>query len=311
MQEGNTKAKEEIKIIIPKKILVYIFVLCLCIGSFVGGYYIGSGGITGTAVLQSQAITSCASYIGLDMNQFDQCFKSGEKEQVILDDANLANDYGVMGTPTFVLNCKYKLIGFQDLEDAILALRDGKNMTEFFAQKKQETLKSLTDELLLLNQSFYDYVIKKLSETMTEEEAKTQYDTIISQVMTQQNLGKEEAEKYIENQITTGLEQEKSYIETAYGSVILNGEECKGNKILIQEFADFLCQYCYQTEQYLKVILQNYSDLVTYEYHHVIIHGDEAKNQAIASECARDQGKFNEFKACVFNVNNVQQSSSS
>lgn len=296
--------KEEIRIAIPKKILTYALIAFLCIGSFIGGYSIGTGGITGGTIIQSQAITSCASYIGLDMEQFNKCFKSGEKEQVLLEDAELAGEYGVAGTPTFVLNCKYKLVGIQDLEDAILALKDGENMTDFFEQKKQETLKTLNDDFALLNQSFYDYVIKEFMKTMPEEEAKQKYDELIAQVMAQENLGKEDAEKLIETQVKDSFEQTKSYIENSYIDVILSREECRGNKILIREFAEFQCPYCYQIEPLVKELLQSYSSIVSYEFHHVIIHGDEAKNQAIASECAREQGKFNEFKDCIFNINN-------
>lgn len=303
MRKESTNSKDEIKLTIPKKTFIYVLVLCLCIGSFIGGYYIGTGGITGAAVTQSKEISSCASYVGLDMQQFNKCFNSGKKEQVLANDANLANKYGIMGTPTFVLNCKYKLVGFQDLEDAIVALNKGEDMTEFFEQKKQEALETLNEEFELLSESFHAYVIKELKKTMSESEAEEKYEELIEQVMAQESLEREEAENFIENQIKDSFEQTKTYVDASYADIILPGEGCGTNKVVVQEFAEFKCPYCYQIEPLVSDLMGAYGNIISYEYHHIVIHGEEVKNQAIASECARDQGKFDEFKECIFNIN--------
>ena len=54
--------------------------------------------------LDTEALKGYASGLGLDPDAFDTCLDSGEKEQQVLADFQLGQDYGVTGTPTFFVN---------------------------------------------------------------------------------------------------------------------------------------------------------------------------------------------------------------
>ena len=65
--------------------------------------------------LEVESLKKYAGQVGLDQAKFDQCLDEGEMEQVVKDDAALAQRVGVTGTPTFFINGK-KLVGAQPYE---------------------------------------------------------------------------------------------------------------------------------------------------------------------------------------------------
>jgi protein-disulfide isomerase len=79
-------------------------------------------------------------------------------------------------------------------------------------------------------------------------------------------------------------------VDTAY----LYGN-AKG-KVMLLEFSDFQCPYCQRVQAAVNNLQQQYGDRVAFGYRHFPLdfHSD-ADSSAIASECARDQGKFLEM----------------
>ncbi len=54
--------------------------------------------------LSRSAITAWATQLGLDMDLFDRCFKSGIKEDAVLAEYDEGEKLGVTGTPTYFVN---------------------------------------------------------------------------------------------------------------------------------------------------------------------------------------------------------------
>jgi protein-disulfide isomerase len=79
-------------------------------------------------------------------------------------------------------------------------------------------------------------------------------------------------------------------VGTAYLSGNING------KVMLLEFSDFQCPYCQRVQPTLQKLDQQFGDRVAFGYRHFPLdfHND-ADSSAIASECAREQGKFVEM----------------
>jgi protein-disulfide isomerase len=70
--------------------------------------------------------------------------------------------------------------------------------------------------------------------------------------------------------------------------------------VTIVEFSDFLCPACAVASEAVHEILDYYGDDVNFIFKHFPAH-DGSQNAAVASECARDQGKFWEYHDLLFN----------
>jgi len=68
-------------------------------------------------------------------------------------------------------------------------------------------------------------------------------------------------------------------------------------KYLVYEFTDFQCPYCFQAESLVNELKNN--PTVKLNIKSFPVHKGVDK-EAYAAECARDQGKFEEFKECAF-----------
>jgi protein-disulfide isomerase len=76
--------------------------------------------------------------------------------------------------------------------------------------------------------------------------------------------------------------------------------------VLIEEYSDFECPYCakFYKETYLKV-KEEYGSNVKFEFNHFpLSFHQNAQKASEASECARDQGKFEEMHDVLFENNN-------
>ena len=92
--------------------------------------------------------------------------------------------------------------------------------------------------------------------------------------------------------------------EGAVASFELAGRPFKGNpeaKIKIVEFSDFQCPYCDRARiEISKVVAAFPNDVVYYFLHFPLDSHPEARNAAIAAECANRQGKFWELHDKMF-----------
>jgi len=72
-------------------------------------------------------------------------------------------------------------------------------------------------------------------------------------------------------------------------------------KVIIEEFSDFQCPYCAMAEPLLKSLKEEYGDKIEIIYKHFPLDFHKyAEKSSEASECARDQNKFDEYKSILF-----------
>lgn len=77
----------------------------------------------------------------------------------------------------------------------------------------------------------------------------------------------------------------------------------KNAKVTIVEYSDFECPYCKQFHNTMKELIQNNDD-VRWVYRHLPLDGlhQQAREEALATECAAEQGKFWEMADVIFNT---------
>lgn len=84
---------------------------------------------------------------------------------------------------------------------------------------------------------------------------------------------------------------------------ITDYDETEG-KITLIEYGDYQCPACVREHSIVKRILADYEGKVILEYRHFPLPFHEyAQKAAVAAECARDQGKFNEMHDRLYESN--------
>ncbi|MCP4294121.1 MAG: thioredoxin domain-containing protein [Proteobacteria bacterium] len=91
-------------------------------------------------------------------------------------------------------------------------------------------------------------------------------------------------------------------IETAY----LFGNN--RSKVMVLEFSDYQCPFCSKVQSTLDKLKARYNGRVTFAYRHLPLpFHSEADEAAIAVECIRDQGKFEEYHRLLYQNQRKQQ----
>lgn len=98
----------------------------------------------------------------------------------------------------------------------------------------------------------------------------------------------------------TVLDAEK-FNEVVKEAILVSGKE--NAKVKLVEFTDFECPFCARFfSETLPQIEKGYQDKIAYYIRHFPIYSihPNAENAALASECAREQGKFREMHDLIF-----------
>ena len=78
----------------------------------------------------------------------------------------------------------------------------------------------------------------------------------------------------------------------------------RGNKkasVILLEYSDYQCPFCGRVQSTINKLLEKYKDRVAFGYRHFpLAFHKEADEAAIASECAREQGKFEEIHGILY-----------
>ncbi len=82
-------------------------------------------------------------------------------------------------------------------------------------------------------------------------------------------------------------------------------DHIRGNKnadVTIVEYSDFECPFCKNFHNTMKQVIDTYGDDVRWVYRHLPLDSlhSQARKEALASECAAEQGKFWEFADIIF-----------
>lgn len=75
-----------------------------------------------------------------------------------------------------------------------------------------------------------------------------------------------------------------------------------GATVTLVEYSDFECPFCKRFHETMQKVIQNYGKDVRWVYRHMPLDSlhRQARKEALASECASEQGKFWEFADLVF-----------
>lgn len=105
----------------------------------------------------------------------------------------------------------------------------------------------------------------------------------------------------------------KSYIEPPTEFVVtadVKTAYVRGNpkaSVMILEFSDYQCPYCSRIQNSIGNLIKKYNKTVAYGYRHFpLSFHSEADEAAIAAECAREQGKFEEMHKVLFRNQKAQ-----
>tara|TARA_B100000945_G_scaffold212976_1_gene171572 strand:- start:3226 stop:4263 length:1038 start_codon:yes stop_codon:yes gene_type:complete len=86
----------------------------------------------------------------------------------------------------------------------------------------------------------------------------------------------------------------------------------RGNKnapVILLEFSDYQCPFCGRVQPTITRLINDYKDSVAFGYRHFpLAFHKEADEAAIATECAREQGKFIELHLLLFSRQKTQTS---
>jgi len=84
----------------------------------------------------------------------------------------------------------------------------------------------------------------------------------------------------------------------------------RGNKkasVILLEYSDYQCPFCRRVQSTIRKLLEKYQDRVAFGYRHFpLAFHKEADEAAIASECAREQGKFEEIHRILYSRQKAQ-----
>ena len=186
-----------------------------------------------------------------------------------------------------------------------------------------------------LTAQFVEYAVRKLAKnnpkiTLTPEKKATPNE--ISQFYEQNNLKKRGSLKQLKPQIKNFLEEQilQQHFLNQYLLAIKNGSiishlqtpanyftkgnikdsYLRGNKkasVILVEFSDYQCPFCARIQGTINKLIENYQDRVAFGYRHFpLSFHQEADEAAISSECAREQGKFEEMHTLLYSNQEAQ-----
>ncbi len=78
-------------------------------------------------------------------------------------------------------------------------------------------------------------------------------------------------------------------------------------KVLVLEFSDYQCPFCSRVQQTVQTLFEKYQKDVLFAYRHFPLEfHKEADEAALAAECARDQGKFEDYHQILYQNQKAQ-----
>ena len=210
----------------------------------------------------------------------------------------------------------------------IIGLVDGNQVT--FEDIRNKKINDLSINLYQqLNIQFIEYSLKKLENKFPEINLLPQKKVSLNEIINiyeKNNLKERGTFEQIEPQIRKFLEAQirqqhflKQYslaIEKGWivshleipSKFLIKGNIktafIRGNKkasVILIEFSDYHCPFCRQIQKTINKLIDNYSDRVAFGYRHFpLSFHRKADEAAISSECAREQGKFEEMHVLLY-----------
>jgi protein-disulfide isomerase len=176
---------------------------------------------------------------------------------------------------------------------------------EKLAAKHQEII--LTPERkVTLKEIITVYEQNDLQERGTLEQIRPQIKQFLEQQIRSQHMLNQYSLALKKGWVISNLEAPSDFllkgnIKTGY---------LRGNKkasVILLEYSDYQCPFCRRVQSTIRKLLEKYQDRVAFGYRHFpLAFHKEADEAAIASECAREQGKFEEIHRILYSRQKAQ-----
>ena len=210
----------------------------------------------------------------------------------------------------------------------VIGILDGNPVT--FEDVRNKKVNDLSLKLYQqLNVQLIEFAVKKLSVKYPEIKLAAQKEITLKEIIAvyEQNNLKErgtleqlrpQIEQFLEQQIRSqhllnqySLALQKGWIVShliAPSDFLLTGNiktaYMMGNKkasVILLEYSDFQCPFCGRVRLTMRKLMDKYQDSVAFGYRHFpLAFHQEADESAIASECAREQNKFEELHKLLY-----------
>ena len=176
-------------------------------------------------------------------------------------------------------------------------------LIEFAVEKlaaKYPDIKRTFQKKINLKEIIAFYEQNNLKERGTLDQLRPQIKKFLEQQVHSQYLSNQYSLALQKGWIVSHLEAPSDFlltgnIKTAY---------MKGNKeasVILLEYSDFQCPFCGSVQETLRKLMDKYQDRVAFGYRHFpLAFHQEADESAIASECAREQNKFEELHMLLY-----------
>ena len=145
-----------------------------------------------------------------------------------------------------------------------------------------------------------------LKERGTIEQLKPQIKNYLEQEILQQHFLNQYLLAIKNGSIVSHLETPSNYLTKGN----IKNAYLRGNKkapVILVEFSDYQCPFCARIQETINKLIDNYQDKVAFGYRHFpLSFHKEADEAAISSECAREQGKFEEMHVLLYSNQKAQ-----
>ncbi|MCP3670595.1 MAG: thioredoxin domain-containing protein [Gammaproteobacteria bacterium] len=175
---------------------------------------------------------------------------------------------------------------FKEIENAFIseAINRLKTTDKGFAdialpEMKESEVRKFYDDNSLAQRGSYEQLAPQIR----------QYLTQMMQARVEYNLYKIAGEK---GKVSSGMVSPGDFVVTApVGSAFIHG--AADGSVMVLEFSDFQCPFCKKVRPTIRNLVKQYGDRVAFGYRHLPLSSHrEADESAVATECAREQGKF-------------------
>ena len=176
-------------------------------------------------------------------------------------------------------------------------------LIEFAVEKltaKHPEIKLTSQKEITLKEIIAVYEQNNLKERGTLDQLKPQIEQFLEQQVQSQHLLNQYSLALQKGWIVSHLEAPSDFlltgnVKTAY----IKGK--KEASVILLEYSDFQCPFCGSVQETIRKLMDRYQDRVAFGYRHFpLAFHQEADEAAIASECAREQNKFEELHMLLY-----------
>ena len=282
--------------------------------------------------LEDSDIKGYATELGLDMDEFNECYDSGIKDKVVMEDFTEGQSRGVSGTPAFFIQgtaedgsiMEESIQGAQPYEvfkDTIEMMIGGQRPTEqdpameiVIVNDKECDSCDPTQILTILKTQLFPKATSRIIDISSDEGAAMVKDLKLKVVPSYLFPKDELTASHNYAKLQDMLEDKGEWLTIVPGATgagryleppSVDDDPSKGPAdapVTIIEFTDFQCPFCKRGADTVDQIIDTYGDqvhVVFRDFPLAALHPDAPKAHE-AAECADEQGRFWEMHDKLF-----------